>query len=138
VRPEVGFDYLYLTEDPHSETGAGPGFDITINRRTSERGTGYAILTAGAQFGHDIWFRPEVFGGYREVAFGQIASTTAAFSGGGLPFTLSPGDTRGGWVVAGFSLKAGTPLSYVAIEGEADLKQNEQRYDIYLSGRAMF
>ena len=138
LRPEVGFDYLYLTEDPHSETGAGQGFDITINRRTSERGTGYAILTAGAQFGHDIWFRPEIFGGYREVAFGQIASTTAAFSGGGLPFTLAPGDQRGGWVVAGFSLKAGTPLSYVAIEGEADLKQNEQRYDVYLSGRAMF
>jgi hypothetical protein len=40
--------------------------------------------------------------------------------------------------VAGFSLKAGTPLSYVAIEGEAALKNNEQRYDVYLSGRAMF
>ena len=40
--------------------------------------------------------------------------------------------------MAGFSLKAGTPLSYVAIEGEADLKNNEQQYDVYLSGRAMF
>ena len=41
-------------------------------------------------------------------------------------------------VMRPFSLKAGTSLSYVAIEGEADLKNNEQRYDVYLSGRAMF
>ena len=137
MRPELSFDYLYLTEDAHSETGAGPGFDLTVNQQTSERGTAAAILTFGAQYGHDVWFRPEIFGGYREVAFGSIASTTAAFAGG-LPFTLSPGDVNGGWVVAGFSLKAGTSLSYVAIEGEADLRQNEQRYDVYLSGRAMF
>ena len=51
---------------------------------------------------------------------------------------LSPGDVNGGWVVAGFSLKAGTPLSYVAIEGEAELKNSEQRYNLFLSGRAMF
>lgn len=137
LRPELSFDYLYLNEDAHSETGAGPGFDITINSRTSQRGTASAILTAGAQYGHDVWFRPEIFGGYRDVVFGDIAPTTAAFSGG-LPFTLAPGDVNGGWFVAGFSLKAGTSLSYVAIEGEADLRQNEQRYDVYLSGRAMF
>jgi hypothetical protein len=137
MRPELSFDYLYLNEDAHSDTGAGPGFDLTVNQQASERGTGSALLTIGAQYGHDVWFRPEIFGGYREVVFGNIASTTAAFSGG-LPFTLSPGDQNGGWVVAGFSLKAGTPLSYVAIEGEADLRQNEQRYDVYLSGRAMF
>jgi hypothetical protein len=138
MRPAVSFDYLYLNEDAHADTGAGPGFDLTINRRTSERGTGSALVTVGAQFGHDTWFRPEIFGGYREVMFGSISGTTAAFSGGGLPFTLSSGDVNGGWVVAGFSLKAGTSLSYVAIEGEADLRQNEQRYDVYLSGRAMF
>jgi hypothetical protein len=99
--------------------------------------TGAAIVTVGTQYGHDAWFRPELFGGYRQVFFGNIANTTAAFTGG-TPFTLATGNLNGGWVVAGFSLKAGTPLSYVAIEGEADLKSNEQQYDVFLSGRTMF
>jgi hypothetical protein len=137
MRPEVSVDYLYLNEDGHTETGAGPGFDLTIDPRTSQRGSVQALMTVGAQFGHDVWFRPEVFGGYRQVVFGQIASTTATYLGGS-PFTLDPGDQNGGWIVGGFSLKAGSSLSYVAIQGEADLRQNEQRYDVYLSGRAMF
>ena len=139
VRPEASFDYLYLNEDAHSLGGAGPGFDLTIDQRQSERGTASAIITFGTQYGHDTWFRPEIYGGYRQVVFGDIADTVAQFTGtGGLPFVMSPGDVNGGWVVAGFSLKAGTPLSYVAIEGDAAIKNNEQRYDVYLSGRAMF
>ncbi len=139
VRPEVSFDYLYLNESAHSLTGSGPGFDLTIGDRTSERAVASGIITFGTQYGHDTWFRPEIYGGYRQVVFGDLANTVATFTGtGGLPFVLGPGDVNGGWVVAGFSLKAGTPLSYVAIEGEAAIKNNEQRYDVYLSGRAMF
>jgi hypothetical protein len=137
LRPEVSADYVDLNENAHAYTGAGPGFDLTIARRNSDRMTGAALLTVGTQYGHDAWFRPELYGGYRQVFFGNIASTTAAFTGGN-PFTLSPGDVNGGWLVAGFSLKAGTPLSYVAISGEADIKNNEQSYNVYLSGRAMF
>jgi len=137
IRPEISADYLDLSENAHADSGAGPGFDLSIARRNSDRMTGAALLTIGTQYGHDAWFRPEIFGGYRQVFFGNIASTTAAFTGGN-PFTLSPGDVNGGWIVAGFSLKAGTPLSYVALEGEADLKNNEQQYNVYISGRALF
>jgi hypothetical protein len=137
VHPEFSADYTYLNENPHADLGAGPGFDVAIARRISDRMSGAGIITFGTQYGHDTWFRPELYGGYRQVFFGNIASTTAAFTGGA-PFTLLPGNVNGGWLVAGFSLKAGTPLSYVAIEGEADLKNNEQQYDIWLSGRAMF
>jgi hypothetical protein len=137
VRPEVSFDYLYLNEDAHDGFGGGPGFDLDVAQRISQRGTAAGLVSFGTQYGHDAWFRPEIFGGYRVVAFGNIGDTTAAFTGGN-PFTLGPGDTNGGWIVAGFSLKAGTPLSYVAIEGEADISNSEQRYDVYLSGRAMF
>ena len=137
MRPELSADFLYLNEDAHSESGAGPGFDLSINQRVSDRMTGAAIMTIGAQFGHDAWFRPEIFGGYRETFFSSLASTTAQFTGGN-PFTLLPDDGKGGWLTAGFALKAGTPLSYVAIVGEADLRNSEQAYDIYLSGRAMF
>ncbi len=139
LRPEASFDYLYLNENAHGLTGAGPGIDLAIARRTSERGIASGILTFGTQYGRDTWFRPEIYGGYREVAFGSIANTVAQFTGtDGLPFLMSPGDVNGGWVVAGFSLKAGTSLSYVAIEGEAQLKNSEQRYNVFLSGRAMF
>ncbi|HEY1751970.1 MAG TPA: hypothetical protein VGG29_11945 [Caulobacteraceae bacterium] len=137
LRPELSFDYLDLSENAHSTSGAGPGFDLTVARQNSNRATAAAMLAVGTQFGHDTWFRPEVFGGYRQVMFGSLSNTVASFSGG-LPFVLTPGDVNGGWLVAGFSLKAGTPLSYVAIEGETDLRNNEQRYDLYLSGRAMF
>jgi hypothetical protein len=137
VRPELSFDYLYLNQAAHDETGAGPGFDLNVAQQVSQRGVAAALVSFGAQYGHDVWFRPEVFGGYREVAFGTIGDTVASFSGA-TPFSLAPGDVNGGWVVAGFAIKAGTQLSYVAIEGEADLKNNEQRYDVYLSGRAMF
>ena len=67
--------------------------------------------------------------------FGNIASTTATFTGGN-PFTLAwETSTAAGWWPA--SPKAGTPLSYVAIEGEA-IRNNEQQYDVFLSGRTMF
>jgi hypothetical protein len=137
VRPELSADYLYLSEDAHNDTGGGPGFDLSFAKRTSERMTGAALVTVGAQYGHDVWFRPAIYGGYRQVFFGDIGNTVASFVGGE-PFTLFPGNVNGGWITAGFSLRGGTPLSYVAIEGEADVRNNEQRYAVWLAGRAMF
>ena len=137
VRPEFSADYLYLSENGHQDAGGGTGFDLHFARRTSDRMSGAALVTVGAQYGHDVWFRPEIYGGYREVFFGDIGNTVANFAGG-MPFTLVPGNVNGGWLTAGFALKGGTPLSYVSLEGEADLRQNEQRYSVYLSGRAMF
>ena len=137
VRPELNFDYLYLNQNGYTENGGGAGFDLAVAQQVSQRGTAAALVSVGTQYGRDTWFRPEIFGGFRQVVFGTIGDTVASFSGAA-PFSLAPGDVNGGWVVAGFSLKAGTQLSYVAIEGEADLKNNEQRYDVYLSGRAMF
>lgn len=137
ITPQLSADYLYLNQSSYNEFGGGPGFDMSLGQRTSERMTAAALVSFGAQYGKDTWFRPEIYGGYRAVAFGNIANTVAVFQGGD-PFSLAPGDANGGWLVVGFSLKAGTPLSYVAIEGEADLSQAEQRYDVYLSGRALF
>jgi hypothetical protein len=99
--------------------------------------TGEALMTLGAQFGHDAWFRPELFAGYREVFFGNIANTVGSFAAGD-SFDLASDEGKGGWLTTGFALKAGTPLSYVAIVGELNLRNDEQIYDVYLSGRAMF
>jgi hypothetical protein len=136
-RPLLSADYLYLNENAHADTGAGPGFDLMIDRRVSDRMIASAIVTFGTQYGHDAWFRPEIFGGYREVVIGNLASTTAFFSGG-LPFTLAPGDSKGGWFTAGFALRAGTPLSYVALITETDLRRDQQNYGVWLSGRTIF
>jgi hypothetical protein len=137
LRPEISLDYLYLNQSGYTESGGDTGFDLTVDRRAEGRMTAAALLTFGAQYGKSSWFRPEVYGGYREVVLGGLADTVAAFPDAE-PFSLAPGDLGGGWAVVGFALKAGTSLSYIAIEGEADLSSFEQRYDIYLSGRALF
>ena len=137
-RPEVTADYLYLNESAHQYAApANQIVNLSIGRRTSSRFTGAAILTLGAQFGHDAWFRPEFYGGYRQVISGSLGDTVASISGG-TPFTLSPGSSKGGWMTAGFALKAGTELSYMALQGDVDFRNRERRYDIFLAGRAMF
>jgi hypothetical protein len=139
IRPEVSADYLYLNENAHADTGVAPGLNISLAGRTSSRLTAAAIVSFGAQFGHESWFRPEIFGGYREIVQGSLGATVATFAGPGQnPFTLAASDPKGGWITTGFALKGGTPLSYVAIVGDADFRNGEQRFDIYLAGKAMF
>src|SRR5581483_3729663 len=108
--------------------------NLSIAQRTSNRGTAAAIFSLGAQCGRETWFRPELFAGYREVITGQIGDTVASYSGGA-PFRLTADDPNGGWITAGFALKGGTPLSYLAIVGDADFRDGEQRFDIYLAGK---
>lgn len=138
ARPELSADYLYLREGAHTEAGGGDGFDLNIASRASHRFSGAAIVTVGAQFGRDAWFRPELRAGYRSIFAGQMGDTTAQFSSSTTPFTLGGAKDSGGWLTVGFSLKGGTSLSYVAFEGDADFRDGEQRYDIRFAGRSMF
>ena len=138
ARPELSADYLYLNEGAHNESGGGDGFDLNIASRVSHRFSGSAIMTVGAQFGRDAWFRPELRAGYREIFSGQMGDTVAQFSSSTTPFTLGGAKDSGGWLTVGFSLKGGTSLSYVAFEGDADFRDGEQRYDIRFAGRSMF
>jgi hypothetical protein len=94
-------------------------------------------MVLGTQWGRVSWLRAELRGGYREVFAGQVGDTTANFTGGN-PFTLAPDPDKGGWVTVGFSLKSGSPYSYVALEGDADLRAGEQRYDLRVAGRSLF
>jgi outer membrane autotransporter protein len=137
VRPEVSGDWLYINEGAHTETGGGDAFDLTVRSRSSHRISGEAIVTLGGQWGRDTWFRPEIRGGYRHIFSGQLGDTVANFSGGA-PFTLTGANDTGGWATVGFSLKGGTALSYVAIEGDMDFRDGEQRYDLRLAGRSLF
>ena len=138
ARPEVTADWLYVSEGAQAETGGGNGFNLNISSRNSDRLTASALLTLGAQYGRTTWLRPEIRFGYRSVLNGQIGSTVARFASGGSPFTLLANDDSGGWMVFGFSLKGGTELSYAALEGDAELRDGEQRYNLRLAGRAIF
>ncbi len=138
VRPEVSADYLFLRENGHTETGGGDGFDLNIASRSSHRLSGEAIVTLGTQFGRDTWLRPEIHGGYRRIFSGNLGDTIAQFTNSSTHFTLGGAPDTGGWYTFGFSLKGGTNLSYLAIEGDADYRDGEKRYDLFLSGRSMF
>ena len=75
--------------------------------------------------------------GYRDIFSGEVGDTVANFENGS-PFALAADPDRGGWGTVGFSIKGGTPLSYVALEGDADFRSGEQRYDLRVAGRSMF
>jgi len=137
VRPELSADYLALTESGHDETGGGPGFDLNIASRASSQASAQAILVLGAQYGTTAWLRPEFRFGYREVFAGQVGDTDASFAGGA-PFILAADQETGGWATIGFSIKAGTPYSYIALEGDFDYRPGQGRYDIRVAGRSAF
>ena len=56
----------------------------------------------------------------------------------GTPFTLAAANNKDGAVTLGFALRAGTPMSYLALEGNAEAAKKQKRYNLKLTGRAMF
>lgn len=137
ARPELSADYLRLQEGSHNDVGGGPGFDLYVADRTSTRLSGQAIMVLGKQWGRASWLRAELRGGYREIFAGDVGQTTANFTDGN-PFVLPTDPDRGGWMTVGFSLKSGTSYSYVAFEGDADMRAGQQRYDLRIAGRSLF
>jgi hypothetical protein len=137
ARPELSVDYLRLSEGAQDESGGGAGFDLNTDPRTSTRFSGQAIVALGEQWGKAQWLRTEVRFGYREIFAGDVGDTTSVFAGGA-PFTLAADPDKGGWATVGFSIKGGTEFSYLALEGDIDFREGEQRYDLRVAGRSMF
>ena len=137
ARPELSADYFRLDEGAHTETGGGNGFDLAIAGRNSSRLSGQAVVVLGAQWGTANWLRTEIHGGYREVLSGSIGDTVASFAGGD-PFTMAPDKSTGGWATFGLSIKAGSQYSYLALEGDAELRAGERQYNVRIAGRSMF
>jgi hypothetical protein len=92
----------------------------------------------GADYGRDLWWRPEVRVGYRQLLAGEIGDTVAQYTNGGTPFTLAAAGDKDGAVTLGLALRAGTPMSYLAIEANAEAAKKQKRYNLKLTGRAMF
>ncbi len=137
VRPEGRLDYLYVNEDGRQEAGGGAGFDLNVAKRSSSTLDGLAAMTFGATFGRELWWRPEVRVGYRQRIAGSMGDTVASFAGG-TPFTLTPDNNKDGAVTLDMALRAGTPMSYVAIQGGVAAAKRQKRYNVRLAGRMMF
>ncbi len=138
ARPEISADFTAFDEGSHVETGGGDGFNLSVASRNSKRLSGQAILVLGREWGTTAtWLRTEFRGGWREILAGTVGDTTASFTGGS-PFTLQAENDQGGWATFGFSVKSGSQYSYLALEGDADLRAGEQRYDLRIAGRSLF
>ncbi|ATQ41671.1 autotransporter outer membrane beta-barrel domain-containing protein [Caulobacter mirabilis] len=137
MRPTVSLDYLYLREGERKEGGKSNAIKLEVDERTSSRLSAMAELAFGATFGRDLWWRPEVRVGYRQHLAGEVGDTVFRFVGG-QPVTLVATEPGDGAVVIGLSLKAGTAMSYVALEGEYESADGEDRYNLQLAGRVMF
>jgi hypothetical protein len=138
ARPEAYLDYLYLSEGERKESGGGDGFDQIVHKRKSSSLTGDVGVVFGADYGRDLWWRPEMRVGYRQRLAGDIGDTTAQYVNGGTPFTLASAGDKDGAVTLGLALRAGTPMSYLAIEANAEAAKKQKRYNLKLTGRAMF
>ncbi len=138
ARPELSADFLQFDEGSHTDKNGSAGFNLTVASRNSSRFSGQAVMVVGREWGTAAsWLRSEVRGGFREILAGSVGDTTANFAGG-TPFTLAAENDKGGWLTFGFSLKAGSPYSYLALEGDADYRKSEQRYDLRIAGRSLF
>jgi hypothetical protein len=137
VRPEARADYVYFSEGRRSETGGGDGFDLIRDARAFSNLSGDVGLVLGAQFGEAVWWRPEIRVGYRKTLAGDIDDTVARFRGG-QAFALTSVADRQGAATLGFAIRAGSALSYLALEGGAEAARKQTRYYMRFSGRAMF
>lgn len=103
LRPGVAVDYYRLSEKAYAETGGGTGFNLSVDKRTSDEfaasGTvalGYDLMKPSEDRG---WFRAEIEGGRRQLIGGNLGVTTARFEGGNA-FTLTPEERESGWIGA--------------------------------------
>lgn len=137
ARPEVSVDYLRLHQSGYQEKGANTAFNLAVAGQSDNQLSGQGLMVLGRQWGKASWFRTEVRLGYREVFSGQVGETTANFEDG-TPFTLVGDPEKGGWATVGFSLKSGSEFSYFALEGDADFRKGQRRYDLRVAGRSVF
>ncbi|WGM37631.1 autotransporter outer membrane beta-barrel domain-containing protein [Caulobacter sp. NIBR1757] len=137
LRPSASIDYLSFNEGERVEGGGSDAFDQTVQARRSSRLSAGGELAFGATYGRTVWWRPEVRLGYRQTLAGEVGDTVFRFSGGQW-VSLPASEAGEGAAVIGFSLKTGSPSSYIAVEAEYEAAEDEDRYNLMLAGRVIF
>ncbi|QBX37982.1 autotransporter outer membrane beta-barrel domain-containing protein [Brevundimonas sp. S30B] len=136
VRPEVYLEYFSLSEDAHTESGGGDGFDLDFDKRNGHLFSAVAAMNVGYGFGRDGNIRPELRLGWRQNISVEAGDTIARFASGGPDFRLTPGSIKGGGPIIGFRLNVGNELGMLSITGDAELLEDYVRYSLLL--RASF
>lgn len=136
IRPEFITEYFYLSEEAHTESGGGDGFDLAIDERDGHMLSSIAAVTFGAGFGENGWLRPELRLGWRQNWSFDGGTTVARFANGGAPFALTSDSIEGGGPIVGFRLNLGNELGFLAIEADAEKIEDYVRYALLL--RATF
>lgn len=133
ARPQIGIDYHRVSEDAWTDSGAGDGFNISVDERVSDEFAGHALLALGYEFGSlapdGNWLRLELEGGRREILGGELGVTVARFEGGDA-FTLTPDVRESGWLGR---VRLAGGVDRFAVTGEFGVE--EQQHVTALSGR---
>jgi len=137
ARPELSASYLRLAEDGYREKGDSAGFKLIVDKRTADMLTGEALLAIGWRFGDEVYFAPEIKGGYRAKLAGGPGRTTAHFDGG-QDFTLSPEDAFKGGAVVRAGFRGGAARVLYAVTGGATLDDGYEEYDVRATVRFQF
>ncbi|CAN5446967.1 autotransporter outer membrane beta-barrel domain-containing protein [soil metagenome] len=136
VRPEVYAEYFGLSEDAHSESGGGNGFDLDIDKREGHIFSSVAAVNIGYGFGANGWIRPELRLGWRQNISVEGGDTIGRFTSGGPDFKLTPASIEGGGPIAGFRLSVGNELGMLSINADAEMLEDYVRLTLLL--RASF
>lgn len=136
IRPEFVTEYFRLSEEAHTESGGGDGFDLAIDERDGHILSSIASVTIGAGFGENGWLRPELRLGWRQNWSYDAGTTMARFASGGSPFALAADSIEGGGPIVGLRLNLGNELGFLAIEADAEMIDDYMRYALLL--RASF
>lgn len=138
LRPQVGVDYLRLSEGAYTEGGGG-AIDLAVGSRTTSELAGFAGLAVGAEFGDQgASWGPELLVGYRDVVGHGEGATSARFLSGGGSFTVGPDPIKGSGLVARGALKSESAWGAVALEGGAETRDSLNIYDLKLAVHLLF
>lgn len=138
ARPQVHIDYFRLHEGGYTEDGGGTGFDLSVADRTGDTLSGTASIIFGYTFGDDVKWRPEIEVGYRDVLAGSGGETTAAFVGGGSPFTLPSELLRGGGPLARIGIHAYGKFVDLKLDAGGEFRDGYTDLDLRLMVRIVF
>ncbi len=136
VRPEAYAEFFSLSEDGHTETGGGNGFDLEIDDRTGHLFSATAAINVGMSMGENSWLRPELRVGWRQNISVDPGETIARFRSGGPDFTLDGGSIEGGGPIVGLRMNIGNELGMLSINADAEMIEDYIRYMLFL--RASF
>lgn len=136
IRPEAYAEYFSLSEEGHSESGGGDGFDLDIDDRDGHLFSAVAAVNVGMSMGENSWLRPELRVGWRQNISVDPGETIGRFRSGGPDFTLAGGSIEGGGPIVGMRVNIGNELGMLSISADAEMIEDYIRYMLFL--RASF